>query len=290
VPVDLSDYVPVAERIAKLRADYPTAVLRTIQREVVEIGGQWGWVVTAECYLTPEDPLPSTGSAWEPFPGKTPYTRDSELQNAETSAWGRAIVAHLAADTTRGIASADEVRNRADGGDAEPRRATEAQIRKLERGIEERGLPDGVAWPDFTALTMREASALIDAVEARPREYPEPVRVATTRAADGGGTSPSPPVGSNPPVSDSEGTDARPWNRRPFPFDASADVVDRYWKVVLAALPGLGPVSFLRAARDIAVERQLPVPGAIEEIADPELVNAVRLWVDARADEKGVPE
>jgi len=289
VPVDLSDYVPVAERIAKLRADYPSAVLRTVQREVVEIGGVWGWVVTAECYLSPDDPLPSTGSAWEPFPGKTPYTRDSELQNAETSAWGRAIVAHLAADTTRGIASADEVRNRSDDGGGEPRRASDAQIRKLEKAIEERGLPDGVPWPDYTALSMREASALIDAVEARPREYPEPVRVTPARDATGDGASEPLPVGSQPPVADSEGTDVRPWNRRAFPFDADADAVDRYWKVVLAALPGLGPVTFLRTARDIAVERGLPVPGAIAEIVDPELVNAVRLWADARADEKGVP-
>jgi hypothetical protein len=34
------------------------------------------------------------------------------LQNAETSAWGRAIVAALAADTRAGVASADEVHNR----------------------------------------------------------------------------------------------------------------------------------------------------------------------------------
>jgi hypothetical protein len=33
------------------------------------------------------------------------------VQNAETAAWGRAIVAALAADTKRGIASAEEVRN-----------------------------------------------------------------------------------------------------------------------------------------------------------------------------------
>jgi hypothetical protein len=52
------------------------------------------------------------GLAWEPVPGKTSYTRDSELQNAETSAWGRAIVAVLAADTKKGIASAEEVQSR----------------------------------------------------------------------------------------------------------------------------------------------------------------------------------
>jgi hypothetical protein len=34
------------------------------------------------------------------------------MQNAETAAWGRAIVAALAADTKKGIASSEEIRNR----------------------------------------------------------------------------------------------------------------------------------------------------------------------------------
>jgi len=50
--------------------------------------------------------------ASEPVPGKTNFTRDSELMNAETSAWGRALIAVGAADAKRGIASANEVRNR----------------------------------------------------------------------------------------------------------------------------------------------------------------------------------
>jgi hypothetical protein len=49
------------------------------------------------------------------MPGKTPYTKDSEIQNAETSAWGRAIVAVLAADTRKGVASRDEVAARRSG-------------------------------------------------------------------------------------------------------------------------------------------------------------------------------
>ena len=48
--------------------------------------------------------------AFEPIPGKTSYTKDSEVMNAETSAWGRAIVA-LGFETKK-IASADEVRAR----------------------------------------------------------------------------------------------------------------------------------------------------------------------------------
>jgi hypothetical protein len=55
--------------------------------------------------------MPAVAVAAEPAVGKTNFTRDSEVMNAETSAWGRAIVACLAADTQK-IASMEEVRNR----------------------------------------------------------------------------------------------------------------------------------------------------------------------------------
>jgi len=102
------DYIDVAERITAFRDKHPEGSLQSEQIQAPE-----GFVaMRAYAYRSPDDPRPGIGHAWEPFPGKTPYTRDSELQNAETSAWGRAIVAALAADTKRGIASADEVRNR----------------------------------------------------------------------------------------------------------------------------------------------------------------------------------
>jgi hypothetical protein len=69
-------------------------------------------VFKAFAYRNPEDPRPGVGHASEPIPGKTPYTKDSEWANGETSAWGRAIVAVLAADTRKGVASRDEVQAR----------------------------------------------------------------------------------------------------------------------------------------------------------------------------------
>lgn len=114
--IDLADYNTVPERIAEFRAVYPSGSLRpadlAVPFSVVEIGGQTFLVVVAAAYRTAEDQTPGIGMAWEPVPGKTTFTRDSELQNAETSAWGRAIVAALAADTRKGVASAEEVRNR----------------------------------------------------------------------------------------------------------------------------------------------------------------------------------
>ncbi len=50
----------------------------------------------------------------EPFPGKTPYTKDSELMNAETSAWGRAL-ASLGYEIHRGIATKQDVQARSGG-------------------------------------------------------------------------------------------------------------------------------------------------------------------------------
>ncbi|GAA1094995.1 hypothetical protein [Nocardiopsis metallicus] len=55
-------------------------------------------VYTAAAYRSPDDQLPGVGVAWTPFPGRTDYTLDAELQNAETAAWGRAIRAVMPID------------------------------------------------------------------------------------------------------------------------------------------------------------------------------------------------
>ncbi len=111
----MDSYVDVAERIRKFKEQYPTSCLRPYNPEIpfvlMEIGGREFIVYTAACFRTPDDPMPAVAVAAEPSIGKTNFTKDSEVMNAETSAWGRAIVACLAADTQK-IASADEVRNR----------------------------------------------------------------------------------------------------------------------------------------------------------------------------------
>lgn len=113
------DYIDVASRIVEYREKYPHGVLTRVAPdgtvtpvEFIEFAGQ-SWVVyTAYAYRDPDDRHPGVGTAWEPTPGKTNFTKDSELQNAETAAWGRAMVAALAVDTKKGIASQEEVRNR----------------------------------------------------------------------------------------------------------------------------------------------------------------------------------
>jgi hypothetical protein len=113
----LEGYIDVAERIRLFKKAYPDGSLQPANLdkpfEIVTADNKTFIVYVAAAYRTKDDPRPGVGVAWEPFPGKTNYTRDSELMNAETSAWGRAIVAALAADTQK-IASLEEVRNRAD--------------------------------------------------------------------------------------------------------------------------------------------------------------------------------
>jgi hypothetical protein len=118
---DLDSYNTVADRIAQFRDLHPYG---SLQSEIVLLPTEAlpFVVVKAFAYRDAGDERPGIGLAWEPFPGKTSFTRDSELQNAETSAWGRAIIAALAADTKKGIASADEIRARRSGPEA-PRTA-----------------------------------------------------------------------------------------------------------------------------------------------------------------------
>lgn len=185
------DYVEVSERILEFRAAYPSGSLQG-DYQLVSDGKLCGWVYTARAYRTPDDPRPGIGTAWEPIPGKTPYTRDSELQNAETSAWGRALIAVGAADAKRGIASAQEVRSRSyvhtemeapaarPHADRQPRQAspthpaTEKQIQLLWVLGKERGYSDKDVFRDFLTdqcgrliasskdLTAAEASAVIE--------------------------------------------------------------------------------------------------------------------------------
>lgn len=123
----LDDYVDVAERIQDFKDAHPEGSLQTGMWS----DGEWFKIVTvegihpktskpvsqtfivyrAEAYRTPDDPTPGHGIAWEPFPGATPYTSNSELMNAETAAWGRAIIA-LGLVANRSLASRQEVRNR----------------------------------------------------------------------------------------------------------------------------------------------------------------------------------
>lgn len=105
---DLSGYIDVPSRIALFYKRYPEGSLQMDPIEWVEIEGKKWAVGRGYAYRTPDDPRPGIGTAWEIVPGTTPYTRGSEIQNLETSVWGRAIGA-LGIGIDKSIATLDEV-------------------------------------------------------------------------------------------------------------------------------------------------------------------------------------
>ena len=108
---DLGDYVEVKDRLVEAREKFPDHRFQS-EFSVHETPEGTFVAVLSRFYRDADDPTPAVGLAWEPIPGKTPYTLDSELMNAETSAWGRALIAAGVADAHGGVASANEVRNR----------------------------------------------------------------------------------------------------------------------------------------------------------------------------------
>lgn len=104
----LQDYVDVAERISQLFTKYPDASIQTSYEGIVETPTGNYLIVKATVYRTPEDPRPGIDYAWELVPGRTPYSKGSELMVGSTSATGRAI-SMLGIATKRSIATKQEV-------------------------------------------------------------------------------------------------------------------------------------------------------------------------------------
>ena len=119
---ELGDYIEVKDRIRIFYEFYAGGRLTTEEvratREPDDKPRIW---VKAAAYRSPDDTHPGIGWSWIELPGSTPYTKGSELENAETSAWGRAIAA-LGILISGGIASGQEVRSKAAPEPAKPAR------------------------------------------------------------------------------------------------------------------------------------------------------------------------
>lgn len=139
---DLGDYIEVKDRIARFYDLYGQGRLVTTDvRLTTEPDGKPRVLVEAAAYRTPDDPLPGRGWSWMELPGTTSYTKGSELENTETSAWGRAIAA-LGILVDKSIASAQEVANK----------SGEAPARRRER-------PETPAEPERSAPAAPQAPA-----------------------------------------------------------------------------------------------------------------------------------
>ncbi len=104
---NMDGYVPVNDRLAAFYEAFPTG---SIQSEIHTLTDKLV-IVRATVYRTPDDPRPAIAHSQLAIPGSTSFTRGSEVENAETSAWGRAIAA-LGFEVKKGVASHEEVRNK----------------------------------------------------------------------------------------------------------------------------------------------------------------------------------
>lgn len=133
---DLGDYVEVKDRIKLFYELFGQGRLVTGEvRLSNEPDGVPRVMVQGLAYRNPDDLLPGVGWSWMMLPGTTSYTKGSELENTETSAWGRAI-ASLGILVDRSIASAQEVANKEGGEEGgEARREPRPQLERRADGL-----------------------------------------------------------------------------------------------------------------------------------------------------------
>lgn len=108
---DLSEYVDVKTRLKQALALYPQLRIVEHRPEITQVGDQ----LFIECSVTvsrdPDDPIPVTAYIFEPYPGKTTFTKNSEQANGATSVLGRAL-GYMGLGIDKSIASSNEVLGR----------------------------------------------------------------------------------------------------------------------------------------------------------------------------------
>jgi hypothetical protein len=108
---DLSEYVDVKTRLKQALATFPQLRIVEHRPEITQVGDQ----LFIECSVTvsrdPDDPIPVTAYIFEPYPGKTTFTKNSEQANGATSVLGRAL-GYLGFGIDKSIASSNEVLGR----------------------------------------------------------------------------------------------------------------------------------------------------------------------------------
>jgi hypothetical protein len=280
-----ASYVEVKERIQTFYATYEHGSLVTRRIEEMLIGGREYIIVHALAYRGPEDPHPGTGTSWMEVPGKTPYTNGSELENAETSAWGRAIAA-VGVLVDRGIASAGEIRSK--GGDSieQPSSIPSTNADALREAAQ---AALGTEEPQSITIPGDRPPAPVEPVAVVPvAESSTPVEAETPPAAE-----PSPP---EPPEMPTEATEtpvepetAPTPDDKPEKASESTEKVEEglnYDDFIRLAREKFVPNAHISAtARDLTEKGILPQTGSVRKYSDQQRLT---LLMAAMADSPGV--
>ena len=108
---NLGDYVDVPTRLAEALKRWPNLRIQETKPIIVTVDNQQYVEISCTVWRDLDDLIPMIAYCWEPIPGRTPYTKGSEMMNASTSCLGRAL-GFLGMGIGKSIASRNEVQAR----------------------------------------------------------------------------------------------------------------------------------------------------------------------------------
>ena len=109
---DLQNYVDVPTRLAEAYKRWPNLrIQETVNETVTMPDGSCFIRCSVTVWRDETDTLPAIATAAEPYPGKTPYTKNSEFMVGMTSALGRAL-GYMGCGVSKSIASRNEIEAR----------------------------------------------------------------------------------------------------------------------------------------------------------------------------------
>jgi len=190
---NIDNYVDVPTRLKEALIKHPNLRIQETAAEVVTMpDGSTFYRCTVTVWRDETDPIPAVATAAEPYPGKTPYTKNSEFMVGMTSALGRAL-GYMGFGISKSIASRNEIQARqtTNKPDAQiapirrettnnyPKQATQKQVYFIKSLAKGAGF-DEAALHDYIAVTLNsdavtletlspeQATQIIDALKALP--------------------------------------------------------------------------------------------------------------------------
>jgi hypothetical protein len=190
---NIENYVDVPTRLKEALLKHPNLRIQETAAEVVTMpDGSTFYRCTVTVWRDEADPIPAIATAAEPYPGKTPYTKNSEFMVGMTSALGRAL-GYMGFGISKSIASRNEIEARQDPkkpdaqiapirretSTSHPKGASQKQVYFIKSLAKGAGF-DEAALHDYIAVTLNsdavtletlspeQATQVIDALKALP--------------------------------------------------------------------------------------------------------------------------
>jgi len=186
---DLSEYVDVKTRLKQALKVFPQLRIVEHRPEITQVGDQ----LFIECSVTvsrdPEDPIPVTAYMFEPYPGRTTFTKLSEQANGATSALGRAL-GYMGFGIDKSIASSNEVLGRQQGAEDDDRRQVVSIARPTPVLDSPRETPTSVMGPRSKQIGEARLSAREQTEASKPSNgggaTPNQIKMLTQMCAERG--------------------------------------------------------------------------------------------------------